>query len=73
MNEVGVPVVNPLPTLGGVKLLPWLAGVGVVNPAGANQCCLALDKAEGWAAEFTEDCFFAGECRREIIRMDDPE
>ena len=44
MDEVGVPVVDPLPTLGGVKLLPWLAGVGgragVVNPAGANQCCL---------------------------------
>ena len=51
MDEVGVPVVDPLLILGGVKPLPWVAGMGeqagVENPAGANKCCLALDKAEG--------------------------
>jgi hypothetical protein len=47
----GVPVVDPLLTLGDVKTLPWTTGMGgradVENPAGANNCCLALDKAEG--------------------------
>ena len=51
MVEVGVPVVDPLLTLRGVKPLPWAAGMGeragVQNSAFANNCCLAPDKADG--------------------------